>query len=429
MPKKRTGIVCLLLAVVAGALVAPAEAAEKSRVPLERRPFTVVALVDSGINPYHVDFRAPELNRHPSTYISGFPRDAKALNLSLDAPDYNAAVARDEGKWGAVKRDDLYWVPGTNIIGAIGPFGGTEPNFLDQNAHGTITASLAGGRVHGPGTNDIVIVVIKAGPETDNTWVEGLEWAAAQPWIDVISNSWSVIPLAEEGNQRNAQASRAAVASGKLVCFSSGNEGVPLWMAGTQGPSWNLNVGASSEKSRGEHVYTNWPNDVLGASGVQAARYQSMDQEGGPYIGTSMSAPVVCGQAARVISEVRRSLGDHEEGPQMGLARGRKQKGPYLEDGCLDRVELEDAIQASAVPAQTAPPDPADPFGIPAAPVAGFVRGGYGIVDGETASVAIDVLLGRAPRPERMIEDEWIARTDSIRDEKWGPAPKPTGCR
>src|SRR3990170_4827526 len=118
-------------------------------MPLDKRPFSVVAVVDTGINPYHIDFRAPELTQHPSTYITGFPRLAKALNLSLDAATYEEAVARDKKKWDAVNTTKLYWVPGTNIVGAIGG-SPASPKFLDQDGHGTSTASLAAGRVYGP---------------------------------------------------------------------------------------------------------------------------------------------------------------------------------------------------------------------------------------------------------------------------------------
>ena len=436
---KNAGFVCVLFAVLAGTLLIPAGAAEGKRagsaqLPLDKRPFTVVAVVDTGINPYHVDFRAPELNRHPSSYINGFPRSAEALPLSLGAASYGDALIKDDSRWDAVKPDQLYWIPGTNIVGAIGPFGANDSgkNFLDTDSHGTAVASLAGGRVHGPETNDIVIVVVDGDHPYDasgqrRNFKDGFEWAARQPWIDVITNSWMLADPA--ANENVAQASRTAVESGKLVCFASGNYAAPLWVSATQGPSWYLNVGAASETTRGEHADTGWPNDVLGLSGVAAANHDSIDGDEGFQVGTSMAAPNVCGQAARVISEVRGALGDYREGARAGLASGRKAKGDYLEDGCLDRVELEDALQATAVPAETSAPDPNDVKAIPAAPVAGFLRGGYGIVDHDSADAAIDVLFGRSPRPERALEEAWLTQTDSMRNMIWGAPPDPVGCR
>ena len=425
---KRAGLFCLLFVLLLGTLATRADAEKRKpagtgQLALAKRPFTVVAVVDSGINPYHLDFRAPELNQHPSSYITGFPRSAKALNLSLDADTYEQAVSMDKRKWDAFEKDRLYWIPGTNIVGVIKTTGAVG-ELPDQTGHGTATASLAGGRLHGPKSDDILLVAVPG-------YLEGLEWAARQPWIDVITNSYEYFTIEgtppRQTDEAFARASHGAVKAGKLVCFASGNRAVPQWFAGTQGPSWSLNVGAASEKSRGEHFYTAWPNDVLGPAGVGAANL-SIEGEVENGVVTSVSAPIVCGEAARAISEVRRALGDYSEGVKDGFATGNKMTGAYLEDGCLDRVELEDALQATAVPAETSPPDPDDPYGIPAVPVAGFVRGGYGIVDHDSASAAIDVLLGRAPRPDRTLEDEWITRTDAIRDMRWGPAPDPVGC-
>lgn len=420
----------VLVGLLASTIVlSTAAEATETRVPLDKRPFTVVAVVDTGINPYHVDFRAPELTTHPSSYITGFPRDAKALPLNLSAATYEEAVATDKGKWEAVEPDQLYWIPGTNIVGAIGPLV-DDGNVLEGDFHGTLVSSLAGGRVHGPKTNDVLIVAV-AHNGTPDAHGKGLEWAARQPWIDVITNSWTLRyhPTREEENQRIAQASRTAVEAGKLVCFGSGNSARPMWEFPSQGPSWSLIVGAASQTTRGEHIYTGWPNDVLGFGGMKGAHDESIRDESDYAFGTSLAAPNVCGQAARVISEVRGALGDYREGAGNGLANGAKTKGEYLEDGCLDRAELEDALQATAVPAETSPPDPNDPVAVPALPVAGFVRGGYGIVDHDSADAAIEVLLGRAKRPERSLEDDWIARTDSMRNEMWGPPPDPVGCR
>src|ERR671914_99673 len=107
-----------LLAAALVMTAAPAAAAES----LKERPFTVIAVVDSGIDPYHEEFRRPELQAHPSTYIEGFPRAAAALELTFDAEYYGYALRADESRWESVKPNTLYWIPGTNIVGAIGPF-------------------------------------------------------------------------------------------------------------------------------------------------------------------------------------------------------------------------------------------------------------------------------------------------------------------
>ena len=101
-----------------------------------------------------------------------------------------------------------------------------------------------------------------------------------------------------------------------------------------------------------------------------------------------------------------------------GRAVGPPGRG-YVDDGVLDRLELEDAIQSTAAPAETSPPDPQDPYAIPALPAAHFVRGGYGIVDDRSIKRSVKVILGRTARPDRPLEDAWIAFTDALRDALW----------
>jgi hypothetical protein len=322
-----------------------------------------------------------------------------------------AARARDRNAWSSLEQGQLVWIPGTNIVGAIG-VGCCEDPIFDEAGHGTMVASVAGGMIHGPRREDILIVAVEGSDD-------GIAWAAKQPWIDVITNSWSnVLPVVD----RTAEASYDAVAAGKIVCFASGNLSAPLWFWEGQGPSWHVNVGAASIKTRGEHYYTGYPNDVLGLAGMDAASSDSMD-ETQQFAGTSAAAPWVCSRIAQTLADVRHRLTDTREGPHgRGLAVGDTAKG-YLRDGVLDRGELEDAVQVTATPAVSAPPDPDDPNSIPAAPVVGFVRGGYGIVDDKTISDAFKVIFGLMPRPERAAEDMWIAITDALRNAVWGNPP------
>ena len=419
---KRSIVATLLSASLVVAFVPETGAAPR---PLDKRPFTVIAVVDSGIDPYHVDFRRPELTAHPSTYIKGFPKNTPALDLNLNANSWSAAYSSDGADWKAVKPNKLYWIPGTNVIGAIGPFDvdhptGLEDNlppgtkdhpFYDEYGHGTGVASIAGGSTYGPGAPDTLIVMVKG-------FEDALMWAAKQPWIDVVTNSWFNF---EAGDYSlGAKASRLAVENGKVVCFASGNFSHPQFYTSTQGPSWIVSVGAASATTRGEHYYTDYPNDVLGLSNVPAALRETLDEEQ-TFGGTSAASPGVCGLVAKTISEIRGKAGDFDEGPTGGaLVVGVSGRGA-LKDGKVTRLELEDAIQSTAGPASSSP-DTSDQS-VPALPVAGFIRGGYGIVDRDSQRDALGVILGTTPRPDRTLEDAWIAAVDAIRDAIWGSPP------
>ena len=413
MDLRRLAIIGLTAAAIGSLMPSSAAGGTSARRGLGKKPFVVVAVVDSGINPYHSDFRRNDLTAHPSTYIEGFPNDTKALKLSFGERDYHSAILRDGERWKKVKTGKLVWIPGTNIIGAI-DVGGSSSSFLDKVGHGTGVASVAAGKTHGPRDPDVLLVVVTG-------FTAGLQWAARQPWIDVITNSWSTYDT-EPVTQGSAQASRRAVADGKVVCFASANLSTPHWFTGEQGPSWNLNVGAASSKNRGEHYYTGWPNDVLGIANVKAAEHTSLTGER-DFNGTSAAAPHVCGLIAKVLADVRGRLGDGRQGPhKAALATGPKLKGS-MRDGALTNDELLDAIQSTAVPALPNPPDPDDDASIPALPVAPWLRGGYGIVDKTSIKQALEVIYGSKARPMRTNEDTWVGLTDTIRNALWGDPP------
>ena len=72
---------------------------------LASKSHVVIAVVDTGINPYHVAYRRSEYTVHPSNYIEGFPKDAPALGLSFGAADYvTARTADDASRLGPGRR-------------------------------------------------------------------------------------------------------------------------------------------------------------------------------------------------------------------------------------------------------------------------------------------------------------------------------------
>ena len=72
-----------LLALLVATLLPAAAGAQDARPAGQ----AVVALIDTGINPYHVEFRDDSALalQHPSTYLEGYPADAEALSLTLNA--------------------------------------------------------------------------------------------------------------------------------------------------------------------------------------------------------------------------------------------------------------------------------------------------------------------------------------------------------
>ncbi|MDQ3991683.1 MAG: S8/S53 family peptidase [Actinomycetota bacterium] len=366
---------------------------------LRERPFSVVAVIDSGINPYHVDFRVPEDEDlhgvHPSEFIEGYPKDAPALELTFDAPNLAAARSADQATWGSIGRGALVSFAGTNVIGAVN-VSGSSP--WDADGHGTSVASAAGGRLYGQDPDRVLLVSVSGGS------TGGIRWAAEQPWIDAITNSYLAVTVP----YTLSAATRDAVSRGKVVCFSSGNYVVQPMPNDTKGPSWHFYVGAVDHETRTEEYYSSSPADVMAPVGGPLATNSSLEATSGGR-GTSFAAPRACGLVASTIAKVRGLLGDFREGPHedRALAKGEPGKGS-LDDGRLTRVEVEDALMATAEPARTLP-------------AGHYVRGGYGIVDQETAPKAYRVIVGEAPRPDRFQEDTWHAAVDAARNALYPP--------
>jgi subtilisin family serine protease len=220
-------------------------------------PQVVVALIDVGINPYSDAFRdpSPVAMQPPSTYLPNYPPDcpsplpgdweptttcAIALPITFGLP-VAQAYAADRTRWDAVVRGQLYYIPGTRIVGALSFGGGIsrcpmefgpvvipgppppltatgascrERKILDDAGHGTMVASRAAGAPNSLVGSGARIVMIEGLGSASS------EWAADQPWIDVQSNSWaSLLPPAVDTTDETF----TEIAQQQLVFVASGN--------------------------------------------------------------------------------------------------------------------------------------------------------------------------------------------------------------
>lgn len=387
----------------------------------------MVAVVDSGINPYHADFRDAARTQHPSAYLRGYPASAARLDLTLDAPSYDAAVAADRPRFEAVRERDLRWIPGTIIVGAYVHDAEGTP-LLDDEGHGTASASLAVGREHGACERCLLVVV---------EGFDGLAWAANQSWIDVVSNSWG--PFANLGvpargwGFENDWTMRGAE-RGQTILFAAGN-GVEngyltpesTWSANTNGPDWVVNVGAWAHAQGGGTravATTGKPVDVLGPGwNVPAAAPDSLTASVS-FSGTSAATPYVAGAMADALARVRGAIGDpHVGSARVGnawrLADGER-SGGALADGRLSRAELWDAFYRVAEPTRSRGVA-LYPASVPSTGTwLDAMNEGYGAVGPETSAAAADVLLGRRAPPDRSDVEGWMAIDGWTRDMLWG---------
>lgn len=349
-------------------------------VPAQARrvdgPVSVIAMIDSGVNPYSPAFRdrSALAFRHPSTYIEGYPRDARALHLTLNTRTLAEALAADRRIWARVQPNTLYWIPGTKIIGAISlgsggvrcPFrrGGIsiafpppagavqgpceeERTILDDHGHGTSTASRAAGTPHSlaPGARLVIV---------EGLGVASSRWAADQSWIDVQSNSWGFLTGVSPG----ASSAFVQMAQEQLVVTASGN-GVGFSGVAPE-PTYIHALAVSGVVVVGGHDNGNvtaWSGAPAQVVADAYSPYTALWNSKSPMTPdpvaccTSTATPYVAGAAARIIAEARAILGDHRTGVHDGVvARGRKghvSSGP-LADGVLTLEEVRTILYRTA---------------------------------------------------------------------------------
>jgi hypothetical protein len=422
-----------------------------------KRPFVVIAFVDTGINPYHKDFRAPDFVHHPSKYIEGYPKDARTLKAALGTADrkgYEAARKADELDWARVEPAKLYWFPGTRIIGGISiGSGGTsaagfpERRIIDDQGHGTGVASVAAGRFFGSNPNALIVMVESLGAASER-------WANSQEWIDIVSNSWGNLANLPLGDP---ESTREATRRGQSVLFSAGNgatntnssdvfpDGLDPCKCKTpdsdqsmldpwSGPSWQITVGAASPINGQAHWWHSIPVDVssfgskwraAGAFGT-AARIDEENVQTRDFGGTSCAAPTTAGVLSSLIQRAREVFRDTTEGQEAKAVVASARKGTSrpadgpLSDGKLTRLEAEEVLFKTAFPVPADPEKITWDYAVRPTTPAYYVYQGYGVVDRRAQDLAAKVLLGREALPDRAEVDAWITAMDAARNAFWG---------
>ena len=432
------------------------------------QPTAVVALIDTGINPYSPAFRDDSklAYKHPSKYIPGYPKGTPALRLSLDLP-YEEALKKDEAIWKSVQRGKLYWIPGTRIAGAISfgeggancpvvpvpPANALQTNcddhvILDDHGHGTMTASRAAGAPNSLAPTARIV-------EIEGLGSRSVEWAAEQGWIDVQSNSWvSLVPPPLPSGTTDAFASAAKrmltlAASGNGTAYLAGFAPTPTYALSTAPPGVVIVGGHDNGKM------TLWagapPHIVADAyAGMTATRSGEQMKPDPIACCTSAASPYAAGGATAIVMEARRLLGDTSPGTKDGLvACGQPvAKGP-LDDGAFTLDELKSVLFHTAQPHPAEGKDDGDvhwaggprapdhveygpganPFcfgctttpvpwqAIPAAGDATYQLLGYGGINEHSVKLAYDVLAGKVAMPERANADSQYEADQSLRDQ------------
>ena len=366
-------------------------AASKTRASRGVEDATVIAVLDYTFAPYHWDFLASKmpqatdgdpsndlpLNRAPHEWLPGFPSPSEfksynSLELSLDDDNKNQIVEvldqKDQEQWDAVKtttgsKPHYYWMPDTKVIGAI-DFGGTKIHG-PTSSHGTGTASVSAGNLHGTCPECLLVFVnINAKEDAERA----IDWVMNQPWIDAISNSYGFSAGSRDRVYAgsNTELQRKASLRGQTIFFSAGNGQENAFLipnttilSSQEGPDWVVTVGAVSPGAHASYTGHGKPADIAGIGSAYPAAYGSPTVGGtgsGGFGGTSNATPTIAGIYARALYMARRDLAGPSRTQRDGVIAvgsrydcGDARPNCELGDGKLTASELRTRLFHGAV--------------------------------------------------------------------------------
>lgn len=370
------------------------------RTPTGFIPHVLVAVPDSGINPYHRLYYRPQLTTHPCTYIQDFPCDLQPLNLTVGGTlTWQQRLEADQAAWNSIKQGQWYWIPQTVFV-AVSCDAPYVDN-VDPTNLGKTQCILDDSSMHGTGTTSSVLM---ENPDALIAFKEGR--STIQPFlarklpIDVYSISWAnagPIPA-----PRNPVLACPNGETAPIYVIAAGNDPRFIPLDCRPGNPRVISVtGGYAGRSTATGLW--YASEALAGTGADLASYfcrptaqtQSTDTKRTSYCGTSFSTPTVAGAISRVILAVRQYTG------YTGSVAGAS-VDPLMP---LSLTQLRDAVNRTA---SYAPKEEysgtgvsSSLTGIPLDSSRPWLQWGWGWYDARVANATIDHLLGKSLAPAK----------------------------
>ena len=301
----------LLCAVVGATLVAPFVPAPtvsaKSLVPPRtKRPRVVVAVIDTGVNPYHEYFHARGPLYKSSRPSSVTPDVLKEFGIGKDqiikvtrTGNFAADYAKDIKQFDKIKKGEPYWFKGTNLIGV---------SFLED---GQRLRPDGDASTHGIGTSGSVLA---ANPEAIVVAVEDWsdpseKWAFTHPAVDIVSTSYGPATSAPTLNHLSYSYT-GVVKNGKAHFGAAANDPTYSTFDETSGPWWSIGIAGFEEgTSNGRQVMSGNVPDFVGDFSQDLPYCRSCESGLENVGGTSFATPRSAGTFSKILLEARRAAG------------------------------------------------------------------------------------------------------------------------
>jgi hypothetical protein len=306
---------------VAGSLLAAAPTASAARRAPKAR--VVVAVIDSGINPYHEYFHARGPLYKDSKPSSVTPAVLKEFGIGKDniieitrTGDFAKDFAKDKKQFANIEEGEPVWFKGTNIIG-ISFLGDGQRLRPDGNAS-----------AHGIGTAGAVLT---ANPEAIVVTVEDIsatseEWAFTHPAVDIITTSYGPVTSVPTGGHLS-NSYTGVVKNGKAHFGAAANDPTYSTFDETSGPWWSIGIAGFEEgTSGGRQIMSGNIPDFVGDFTQDLPYCRSCESGLESVGGTSFATPRSAGTFSQILLATRRDR--HHRG---GIVKTKE--GPSLVGG------------------------------------------------------------------------------------------------
>lgn len=373
----RASIGRILAASLVAAVIAPLVVIAGPRAAAKQgKPRVVVAVIDSGVNPYHEYFHA-----HGPLYRDSKPSSVtpavleefgirkrniiKVTRTGNFAKDY----AKDKAQFDRIKNGEPYWFKGTNLIGVsfLEDGGRLRPDG-DASAHGIGTSAA----VLTANPDAIVVAVEDIGAESE-------KWAFTHPAVDIVSTSYGP-PTSVPTFQHLSSSYKGVVDNGKAHFGAAANDPSFSSLDETSGPWWSIGIAGFEEgASGGRQLSSGSVPDFVGDFTQDLPYCRSCEKGLSSVGGTSFATPRSAGTFSKILLEARRA------GGHVGGIVKRSKGEPLLVTGKRSltvwdvRRALEEAAYYPGVADYGTEGGP-DPTSVPVIDAAPWVQTGWGLI-------------------------------------------------
>lgn len=335
------------------------------------KPRVVVAVVDSGINPYHEYFHrgGPLYGQAKASSVTRavlreFGIDKDHIIKITRTGDFAADFAKDHAQFEDIEKGEPYWFKGTNVIGISFEEGPKLRPDGDESPHGIGTAAAV------LGANPDAIVVAVEGINSDSE-----KWAMTFPAVDIITTSYGP-PTSVPTLNHLSSSYTGVVENGKAHFGAAANDPSYSTFDQTSGPWWTIGIAGFEEgSSNGRQAFSGNVPDFVGDF-TQTLPYCRSCETGTEEVrGTSFATPRSAGTFSKILLEARKA--SRHPG---GIVK--KDKKPLLVTGKYSFTvwEARRALEEAAwYPGSQEPytPDPTAPPVVDSAP---WYQMGWGLI-------------------------------------------------